>query len=47
MAALGQDPGSSHDWGRLADVLDVMGRTEEALSARARAADLEAAEAER
>jgi Flp pilus assembly protein TadD len=47
MAALGQDPGSSHDWGRLADVLDVLGRTEEALSARARAADLVAAEAER
>jgi Flp pilus assembly protein TadD len=46
-AALGQDPGSSHDWGRLADVLDVIGRSEEASSARARAADLEAAGAER
>jgi Tfp pilus assembly protein PilF len=46
-AALGQDPRSTHDWGRLADVLDALGRTEEALTARARAADLEAAEAQR
>ncbi len=40
MAALGQDPESSHDWGRLADVLEALGRQDQAVSARARAADL-------
>jgi tetratricopeptide (TPR) repeat protein len=40
-AALAQDPTSGHDWRRLADVLDALGRTEEAAAARARATALE------
>lgn len=36
-AALGLDPESSADWGRLADLLTAMGRTAQADSARARA----------
>jgi len=40
-AALAQDPMSGHDWRRLADVLDALGRGEEAVQARARAGALE------
>jgi predicted Zn-dependent protease len=36
-AALGQEPGSGHDWGRLAELLDALGRSDEAEQARARA----------
>lgn len=37
LAALGADPTSAQSWGRLADVLDALGRTGEAGEARARA----------
>lgn len=40
-AALAQDPTSGDDWRRLADVLDALGRSEEAQEARARAGALE------
>ncbi|HSM61937.1 MAG TPA: hypothetical protein VK849_14105 [Longimicrobiales bacterium] len=36
-AALTQDPGSVHDWDRLAELLDALGRDSEASAARARA----------
>ncbi len=36
-AALGQAPASVHDWNRLAELLDALGRTEQAGAARARA----------
>ncbi|MGD8872810.1 MAG: hypothetical protein PVJ80_14640 [Gemmatimonadota bacterium] len=36
LAALGQDPQSSSDWGRLADLYEAMGRAEEAGDARER-----------
>ncbi len=36
LAALGQAPGSASDWGRLADLYEAMGRTDEARAARAR-----------
>lgn len=39
-AALGEDPTSARDWVRLADVLDALGRAEEAAVARRRAASL-------
>jgi len=35
-AALGVDPSSARDWGRLADLLEALGRGEEAAAARAR-----------
>lgn len=38
LAALGQDPGSSRDWGRLADLYEAMHRAAEARAARAREA---------
>ena len=38
LAALGQAPDSSRDWGRLADLYEAMGRAEEALAAREREA---------
>jgi len=41
-AALGQDPGSVHDWNRLAELLDALGRMDEAAQARGRARALEA-----
>jgi predicted Zn-dependent protease len=40
-AAIGQDPSSAHDWTRLADVLEALGRVEEADRARARAIEAE------
>ena len=36
IAALGQAPASSRDWGRLADIYQAMGRPEEAAEARRR-----------
>jgi predicted Zn-dependent protease len=36
LAALGQAPGSAADWGRLADLYEALGRTDEARAARAR-----------
>ncbi len=36
-AALGQDPGSVHDWNRLAELLEALGRPGDAARARARA----------
>ncbi|MFQ5536163.1 MAG: tetratricopeptide repeat protein [Gemmatimonadota bacterium] len=39
-AALGVDPTSRNDWRRLAEILEAMGRTEEAKVARAREAEL-------
>lgn len=41
-AALGRDPASSRDWGRLADLLQALDRTQEAQAARARADELDA-----
>lgn len=42
-AALGRDPGSSRDWGRLADLLQALDRTQDAQAARDRAETLAAA----
>ena len=42
-AALAQDPVSSRDWGRLADLLEALGRPEEARGARHREKELAAA----
>jgi hypothetical protein len=42
-AALGQDPASARDWGRLADLLEALDRTPDARAARARADSLAAA----
>jgi len=38
LAALGQAPDSSRDWGRLATLYEAMGRADDALAARARQA---------
>jgi Flp pilus assembly protein TadD len=43
-AALGQDPGSVHDWNRLAELLDALGRSDQAVRARAHARDLDLAQ---
>ena len=40
-AALSQDPGSAHDWDRLAELLQALGRTDRAAEARARARALD------
>jgi len=40
-AALGQDSASTHDWRRLAEILDALGRADEAAQVRARSAALE------
>lgn len=41
-AALGKDPASVRDWGRMADLLEALGRTQEAVVARGRADELAA-----
>lgn len=43
LAALGQDPGSSEDWGRLADLYEAMGRSDDARAARAKQAETSSA----
>ncbi len=39
LAALGQDPRSARDWGRLADLMEALGRPEQARTARSRASE--------